>query len=147
MTDSAAPKRSAHDRGPNDEPDEHIIAKYNGRQVTRRQLDRAILLGGLGAELAMGIGSTADAVGVTENELNRATDTITRHTTTVRQVITAEPGHPTHPLSRLDELHGAGVRFDALIVVRTDQLAHLDRLIRLWQWWLRTDAADTRAQR
>ncbi|MEU4217183.1 hypothetical protein [Actinoplanes sp. NPDC026623] len=121
---------------------EQTIAKYTGRHVTREQLDRAMQLDGLAAELAMGIGSTADAVGVTENELIRVIDTITRHTTTARQAITAEPGPPTPPLSRLDELHGAGVRFDALIAVRSQQLAHLDRLLRAWHFWLDPDAAE-----
>jgi hypothetical protein len=114
---------------------ERVITKYTGRHLTRQQLERAMQLGGPAAELAMGIGSTAEAVGVTENELLRVIDTITRHTTTVRQVIAAEPGHPSSPLSRLDELQGSGVRFDALVAVRNAHLGHLGRLLRLWQLW------------
>lgn len=115
---------------------ERVIIKYSGRHLTGQQLEQAMRLGGLGAELAMGIGSTAQAVGVTENELMRAIDSITRHTSAVRQVIAADPGQPIAPLSALDELQGTGPRFDALIAVRNAQLAHLDRLLRLWQLWL-----------
>ena len=125
-----------------------VIAKYTGRHVTRQQLKRAMQLGGLTAEFAMGIGSTAEAVGVTDNELLRVTDTINRHTSTVRQVITAEPGQPAASLSALDELQGAGSRFDALLAVRNAQLAHLDRLLRLWQMWLDSqDVDDAGSQR
>jgi hypothetical protein len=112
---------------------ERVIAKYTGRDVTRQQLERAMQLGGLAAEFARGIGSTAEAVGVTENELLRVIDTITRHTGTVRQVITVEPDQPAAPLSAVDELRGAGAHFDALIAVRNAQLGHLDRLLRLRQ--------------
>ena len=115
---------------------ERVIAKYTGRDVTRRQLERAMQLGGLAAEVAMGIGSTAEAVRVTENELIRVIDTINRHTNTVRQAIAAEPGRPASPLSTWDESQGAGARFGALIAVRNAQLGHLDRLLRLWQLWL-----------
>lgn len=121
---------------------EDVIAKYTGRHVTRQQLDRAMRLGGLAAEFAMGIGSAAQAVGVTDNELLRVIDTINRHTSTVRQVITAAPGHPASPLSALDELQGAGSRFDALIAVRNAQLAHLARLLQLWQRWLSSPDED-----
>jgi hypothetical protein len=121
---------------------EDIIAKYTGRHVTRQQLERAMQLGGLAAEFAMGIGSTAEAVGVTDNELLRVIDTINRHTSTVRQVIAADPGHPASPLSALDELQGAGSRFDALLAVRNAQLAHLDRLLQLWQLWLSSQDED-----
>lgn len=115
---------------------ERVIAKYTGRDVTRQQLERAMQLGGLAAEFARGVGGTAEAVGVTENELLRVIDTIDRHTGTVRQVIAAEPGQPAASLSALDELRGAGARFDALIAMRNAQLGHLDRLLRLWQLWL-----------
>jgi hypothetical protein len=121
---------------------ENVIAKYTGRHVTRQQLERAMQLGGLAAEFAIGIGSTADAVGVTDNELLRVIDSINRHTSTVRQVITADPGHPASPLSALDELQGAGARFDALIAVRNAQLAHLDRLLQLRQLWLDSQDED-----
>lgn len=121
---------------------ERVITKYIGQHLTRQQLERAMHVGGLAAELAMGIGSTADAVGVTENELVRVIDTITRHTTTVRQAIAAEPGHPNPSLSGLDELQGAGVRFDALVAVRSQQLGHLDRLLRFWQLWLSSQDED-----
>jgi hypothetical protein len=121
---------------------DNVIAKYTGRHVTGQQLERAMQLGGLAAEFAMGIGSTADAVGVTDNELLRVIDTINRHTSTVRQVITADPGHPVSPLTALDELQGAGSRFDALIAVRNAQLAHLNRLLQLRQLWLDSQAED-----
>ncbi len=113
-----------------------MIAKYTGRDLTHQQLERAMQRGGLAAEFAQEIGSTAEAVGVTENELLRVIDTITGHTGTVRQVIEAEPGQPATPLRRFDELRGAGARFDALLAVRQAQLGHLDGLLRLWQLWL-----------
>ena len=106
---------------------EHVIVKYTDRHVTRQQLQRAMSLGALGTVLAMGTGTTAEAVGVTENQLLRVIDTITGHTSTVRQ---------NPPLSALDELQGAGARFDALVAVRNAQLGQLDRLLRLWQLWL-----------
>jgi hypothetical protein len=118
---------------------ERVIAEYTGRDVTRQQLERAIQLGGLAAEFALGIGSTAEAIVVTENQLLRVIGTTNRHTATVRQVIAAEPGQPATSLSRLDELQGAGARFDTLIAARNAQLGHLDRLLRLWQLWLNSE--------
>lgn len=112
---------------------EQVITKYTGHHVTRQDLEKAMRSGGLMAELAMGIGSTAEAVGVTENELVRVCDAINRHTATATQAITADAGQPHPPLSRLDELQNAGVRFDALIAVRSAHLGHLHRLLQLWQ--------------
>lgn len=126
---------------------ERVIAKYTGHHLTRQQLERAIQLGGLGAELAGGIGNTVEAVGATEYELVRVIDVITPHTITVGQAIAAAPGGPSSALSRWDEPHGAGVRFDALVAARSQQLGELDRLFRLRQLWLSADVSEPGPQR
>jgi hypothetical protein len=48
-----------------EDPDYLYVVR--GQHLTRRQLERAMRVDGLAAELAMGVGSTTDAVGVSEN--------------------------------------------------------------------------------
>jgi hypothetical protein len=54
-------------------------------------------------------------------------------TSTVRQAIGADPGHPHLPLSVSDGPSGAAVRFDSPIAGRSEQIGHPGQLSQLWQ--------------
>ncbi len=52
---------------------------------------------------------------------------------TVTEAIAAAPGESAPTLNPLGELQADGPRFDALIAVRADRIAHLRELVRLWR--------------
>jgi len=83
--------------------------------------------------LAHAIGRAAEAVLEVEADLARAADSVSRAIEAVCETVAAPAGQPVRSLNPLGELQANGPRFDALIAVRHDRIAHLRVLTRLGQ--------------
>jgi hypothetical protein len=112
------------------------IEKYTGVVIARVDLAQAAAGGGWRAALATELGDAiwtgADAIGHLEDELDLHVAWINATTDRVNTAITAGPGQCVPTLNPLGELQSYGPRFDQLIAVRAERIAHLRQLVRLW---------------
>jgi len=116
---------------------ERLIDKYTGQPVTCDALLAAARTGDTeGAfvrALAGAVERAAYAVGDAEAELARVTDSIGGSLARVRANIDATPGQLVPAVNPLGELQSHAPRFDALISLRDERIAHLAVVTRLWQ--------------
>jgi len=113
---------------------EEVIGKYTGQRVTWQDLLDA---GRRGDPVVRGLGRAveraASAVADADTELARLADTIADSTAKVQENIEARPGQPARTVNPLGELQANAPRFDALIGLRADRIAHLRTLLGLWR--------------
>ncbi len=121
---------------------EHITGKYTGHAVTWEELLAAGRTGDPVARvLAHALQRAADAVGDAETELTRITDSIDASLATVRANVEATAGQAVPSVNTWGELQANGPRFDTLIGLRDERIAHLRTLTRLWQTATATEPA------
>jgi hypothetical protein len=116
---------------------ERLIDKYTGQPVTWDALLAAANTGdterALLRTLAGAVERAAYAVGDTEAELVRVTDSIGRSLARVHANIDATAGQLVPAVNPLGELQANAPRFDAQISLRDERIAHLAVVTRLWQ--------------
>jgi len=113
---------------------DHVIGTYTGQAVT---WDDLLDPGRRGGPILRGLGRAveraADAVADADTELARLAGTIAESTAKVRESIEARPGQPVRIVNPRGELQATAPRFDALIGLRSERIAHLRTLTGLWQ--------------
>jgi hypothetical protein len=111
-----------------------VTVKYTGHR-----LDIDTLLAAargndpLAAALAHAVNRAAQAIIDVETDLLHVADTISVSLDTVRDSLAAATGQDAPTVNPLGELQAKAPRFDALIGLRHERIAHLRTVMRLWR--------------
>lgn len=113
--------------------DTHIIEKYTGHRINPDELTEAAQGGGVPADLVHGIWQAIDEIQQAESELIRTGRQIDESIRKLSAAINAEAHQRIATINPIGELQAYGPRFDLLIAVRQERIAHLCLLTHLWQ--------------
>lgn len=107
-----------------------ITAKYTDHRITDGDLSAGHRRGGLAADLARALYHCCHAVFTVDADLDRIGATLTDSIAVVRANTAATPGTGAPTITPLGN---SGPRFDTLLGIRDERLAHLKELVHLWQ--------------
>ena len=135
--ESAGPARPPNRTGPSRQekgnnrpcPFDNLTEKYTGQHITDAELNAARDAGGLTAELASMLRTTAHSLRSTEQQLVQVASSLEETTANIRDNLNAAAGQPTRHLNSMGELLSTGVRTDLLIAQRADRIEHLRALV------------------